>query len=171
MEAKDFYFEVCRDVSNTFYLITPKSYYDREGCLSDESGVANDILPAGFFELAESTYEFEGTPEEGRQKLLDIGMKEISFGFQAGEPSREADDEEYEDGDPDEEYENGDHEEKYDELDILLKEDGNNEPHPFDYKNVSTDKLIRHRKMMIETEAYEEAAKIRDELISRGVTE
>ncbi len=155
MKPKDFYFEVCRDVSNTFYLITPKSYYDREGCLSGESGIADSVLPQGFYELAESTYDFEGTPEEGRQILLNLGMKEISFGLQKGEVS--VNEEEFK--------------EEYDELDSLLKEDEKNEPHPFDYKNVSTDKLIRHRKMMIETEAYEEAAKIRDELISRGVIE
>jgi hypothetical protein len=158
MEPKDFYFELCRQVSGYFFLVTPKSYYDIEGCLSDKPGVAKEILPEGFYELKESTYQYEGTSETGRKILLDLGLKEISFGLQSGEPSRQSD-EDYDD----------DFQEEEDELDMLLKD--NEEPHPFDYKNISTDKLIRHRKIMIETEAFEEAAKIRDELISRGITE
>jgi hypothetical protein len=169
MEAKDFYFELSKQVSGYFFLITPKAYYDREGCLSDESGIADAVLPKGFYELTESTYEYEGTSEAGREILLSIGMKEISFGFQPGEPSAEVDDE---DDDEDDEFhprdEEGEQEE--DELDMLLKEDTSNEPHPFDYKNVSTDKLLRHLKMMLETDSFEEAAKIRDELTSRNVT-
>lgn len=158
MTPQDFYFELCREVSGTFYLITPKAYYDREGCLSDESGLADEILPSGFCELAESTYEYNGTPENGRQLLIDLGMKEISFGFQKGEPSNNEDT--LEDG---EDHEDG---EEYNELDELLKED-DSEYKAFDYKNLSTDKLLRHMRVMIDTEAFEEAAKIRDELNSR----
>lgn len=149
MEAKDFYFELRRQVSGYFFLITPKAFYDKEGVLSDESGVADAVLPKGFYELTKSTYEYEGTSETGRQILLNLGMKEISFGLESGEPSTKVSDE--------------------DELDNLLKE-VDNEPHPFDYKNVSTDKLIRHLKMMVETDSFEEAVKIRDELKSREVT-
>jgi hypothetical protein len=156
MEAKDFYFELCRQVSGYFFLITPKAYYDREGVLSDEPGVADTVLPKGFYELTKSTYEYEGTSEVGRQILLDLGMKEISFGLQPGEPSNKGSDEEYLEPDQDE-------------IDILLEE-MDNEPHPFDYKNVSTDKLLRHLKMMVDTDSFEEAAKIRDELQSRKTT-
>lgn len=155
MTPQDFYFELCREVSGTFYLITPKAYYDREGCLSDESGLADAILPSGFCELAESTYEYNGTPENGRQLLIDLGMKEISFGFQKGEPSNKEDT-----------LEDGEYQAEYDELDELLKED-DIEYKAFDYKNLSTDKLLRHMRVMIDTEAFEEAAKIRDELNSR----
>ncbi len=161
MEAKDFYFEVLRQVSGTTYLITPKLLYDTEGVLSDESGVADEVLPKGFYELTKSTYQFEGTAEDGRQILLDIGMKEISFGFQPGEPSVNSSNDE---GFPGEEVD----EEVEDELDILLKDV---EPDAFDYKNISTDKLMRHLSIMISTDAFEEAAKIRDELTSRGVNQ
>lgn len=164
MEAKDFYFELCRPVSGYYFLITPVSYYDTEGCLSDKANVADAVLPEGFYELSESTYEYEGTPEEGRKLLLALGMKEISFGLQLGEPSVQSNDEDdFYDGE--DEYDN----EKEDELDMLLKDDVSTEPHPFDYKNVSTDKLIRHMKMMVETDSFEEAAKIRDELNSRNI--
>ena len=158
MKPQDFYFELSKNEDEAFFLITPKAYYDKEGCLSDESGLADEILPSGFCELAESTYEYNGTPENGRQLLIDLGMKEISFGFQKGEPSNNEDT--LEDG---EDHEDG---EEYNELDELLKED-DSEYKAFDYKNLSTDKLLRHMRVMIDTEAFEEAAKIRDELNSR----
>ena len=159
MEPKDFYFELSRKVSGSFFLITPRLYYDTEGCLSDESGIADEVVPEGFYELQESTYEYQGTPEKGRELLIDIGMKEINFGLQPGEPSAES-------SDDDQEFEEDD---LKDEIDILLKNE--DEPHPFDYKNVSTDKLIRHLNVMLSTDAFEEAAKIRDELTSRNVTD
>lgn len=164
MEPKDFYFQLSRSEQGDFFLITPKEYYDREGALSDESGVADEVLPEGFAEAMESMYEYNGNPETGRQILLSLGMKEIDFGFGAGEPSAPPNDNE--DYEPNEE----DFDEDGDEIVRLLK-DNPDEPHPFDYKNVSTDMLIRHQKMMIETESFEEAAKIRDELISRGITQ
>jgi hypothetical protein len=162
MEAKDFYFQVSKGPDGEdFFYITPKEYYDREGGLSDESGVADEVLPEGFGETMESIYEYEGNSQVGRQILLSLGMKEINFGLDEGEPSVQRDDDEgY--------FYNGERieEEEYDELKELLK-DNSDEPHPFDYKNVSTDMLIRHKKMMVETEAYEEAAKIQEELNSR----
>ena len=165
MEAKDFYFEISRGVSGTFFLITPKDYYDQEGCLSDESGVADAVVPAGFYELTESTYEFEGTPEQGRQLLLNAGMKEISFGLQPGEASVKRD--EMEEGYEEDEF--FDERREYDDLDELLYKNSE-QPNPFDYKNVSTDKLLRHIQVMISTDSFEEAEKIKQELHSRGVT-
>ncbi len=167
MEPKDFYFELSKNEDQVFFLITPKKYYDTEGCLSDESGIADDVVPQGFCELAESTYEYDGNPETGRQLLISLGMKEIDFGFKPGDPSQEQTDneEEYDD-------ENAGEDEPEDEndLDSLLKSD-NAAIDQFDYKNISTDKLMRHIKMMLSTDAFEEAAKIRDELNSRGVHE
>lgn len=163
MEAKDFYFQVSKGPDGEdFFYITPKEYYDREGGLSDESGVADEVLPEGFGETMESIYEYEGNSQVGRQILLNLGMKEINFGLDEGEPSAPVND--------DEDYygQDEDMDDEEDELTSLLRDDG--EPHPFDYKNVSTDMLIRHKKMMVETEAYEEAAKIQEELNSRGVT-
>ncbi len=153
MQPKDFYFEYSKQAEEPCFLITPRTYYDLEGVLSDESGVADAVVPEGFYELAESMYEYDGNIEHGRQLLLDAGFQEISFGLTPGETSQ----------DTTEEY--NDEEEEYDEIDTLLQED--NEPHPFDYKNVSTDKLLRHLTVMVSTDAFEEAAKIRDELKSR----
>jgi hypothetical protein len=162
MEAKDFYFELCRKETDSYFLITPKSYYDKEGCLSDESGIADEALPKGFYELQESMYEYDGTSENGRQLLIDAGMKEISFGLGPGEPSSPGMDEEGE-------YEEDDEDYREDDLDTLLKDD--DQPNAFDYKNISSDKLLRHLNVMVSTDAFEEAAKIRDELNSRGITE
>lgn len=154
MSGEDFYFELLRQVSGNVFLITPKAYYDKEGCLSDKSGVADGILPAGFFELAESTFEFDGTPEGGRQLLLNLGMKEIKLSVEPGEPSSKGFDEEG-------------NEEEDDDLDMLLAE-GEEIPDAFDYKNIPTDKLMRHLSIMVSTEAFEEAAKIQAELNSRN---
>lgn len=159
-QSNGFYFQVINKASGTFYLITPKEVYDREGCLSDKSGVADKVLPAGFYELSESTYEYEGDIEKGRQLLLSIGMVEINFGLAPGEPSAKIN-----------ETEEWNEEERDDDLDELLNEAKGDEPHPFDYKNVSSDKLLRHIRVMIQTDAFEEAEKIKHELHSRGITE
>lgn len=160
MEARDFYFELVHKASGSIFLITPKNWYDVEGVLSGESGVADGIIPTTFEEILQSHYQYEGNVEIGRQILLDLGMTEISFGLQAGEPSSigetyEDDGEEYDD-----EHDNND-------IDSLLysvdKQD------EFDYKNLSTDKLMRHLNVMVSTDAFEEAAKIRDEINSRNV--
>lgn len=168
MEGKDFYFQLVKEESGEeYFLITSCEYYDKEGCLDDDSGVPDNILPEGFGEMAEAMYEYDGSANKGREILLSIGMKEINFGFEKGEPSASGDD--YREEENEMEDEEGEIAERYDDLDTLLND--KNEPNPFDYKNVSTDKLLRHRKVMVSTEAYEEAAKIRDELISRGVTD
>lgn len=169
MEAKDFYFELCKKETDSYYfLITPKSYYDKEGCLSDESGIADAVVPKGFFELQESMYEYDGMSEEGRHLLIGAGMKEISFGLGPGEPSSPEMDEEgeYDDEEVDEnEYNADDGGSEADDFDMLLRDD--DQPNDFDYKNISSDKLLRHLNIMISTDAFEEAAKIRDELKSR----
>lgn len=157
-KASDFYFQLSHNQEEEhFFLIVLRSFYDKEGCLSDESGVADEILPPGFGEACESTYEYDGNPELGRQLLLNLGMKEINFGFGAGEKSQTPDDQEYNEENPED-----------DEIDTLLYRDTSQlQINPFDYKNVSTDKLLRHLNVMISTEAYEEAAKIQTELNSR----
>lgn len=165
MEPKDFYFQLVEDAveePSAVFLITPKKYYDKEGCISDESGVADEVLPEGFGELMESHYEFDGNPKIGRDILINIGMTEINFGLTPGEPSAEPDDEEGYDDEDDE-----DNTEDLDDLDELLKDDNKIVPKSFDYANLSTDQLMRHKKMMISTEDYLEAAKIQNELNSR----
>lgn len=168
MEPKDFYFQLTHQASGSFFSITPKAVYDLDGCLSDESGVADEVLPEGFYELSESTYEYDGPVETGRQLLIDIGMKEIDFGFNNLVVPMESDEEHEEFHPRDEEGEEDDE----DDLDMLLAEgiipNINKE---IDYKNTATDKLLRHHKIMVMSESFEKAAEIRDELHSRGVTE
>jgi hypothetical protein len=158
MKGSDFYFQVINQASGTFFLITPISYYTQEGCLSDESDVAGDILPAstGFYELAESTYQYEGDLETGKKFLIDLGLIQIDFGFHNKvEPEKPNFEEEYLNEDEDE-------------LDILLKEDTAQKT--IDYTDMSTDKLLRHIKIMLLSESFEEAEKIKVELHSRGET-
>ena len=162
-KASDFYFQLSHNQEEGhFFLITPVSFYDKEGCLSDESGVADEILPPEFNEIAESTYEFDGPPEFGRQLLLNFGMKEIDFQFGAGEKSQPPNDD-YEIIEDEENQEDDENEIE----NLLYRTPKEDEINPFDYKNVSTDKLLRHLNVMISTEAYEEAAKIQTELNSR----
>jgi hypothetical protein len=83
MKPRDFYFQLCQgdDFPGHYFMITPKDYFDSEGALSDESGIADDVVPEGFGELSESTYEYDGDPLEGRRNLLALGFTEIDFGF------------------------------------------------------------------------------------------
>lgn len=157
MKGEDFYFQVSKKASGTFFLITPRGYYDAEGVLSDESGVADKVVPEGFYELAESTYQYKGEVETGKQLLLEIGMTEIDFGFDDPVTPNENFGEEL-DRDVAEEQD----------IDYLLNKE---EEKIFNYSNTSTDKLLRHLKIMLMSDSFEEAAKIRDELNSRGVTE
>src|ERR1035437_6713907 len=159
MEPKDFYFQLelaPQENPPAAFLITLKKYYDAEGVLSDESGIADEILPEGFGELMESTYEFDGNPQTGREILLNLGMIEIDFGFGQGEIPNEHHDEGEEQNEEDEE-----------DLDALLGQDNPIKNSSFDYKNLSTDKLLRHKKVMVDNEDYMEAAKIQKELDSR----
>jgi len=165
MEGKDFYFQMVNEASGTIFYITPKKYYDTEGCLSDESGVANAIVPKGFYELQESTYQFEGSSDTGKSLLVSLEMIEIDFGLHTPATPMNGN----QNNDIEEEYTE---EHEYDDLDTLLEDKlPGDEIDPLDYKNTSTAKLLRHIKMMLRTESFEEAEKIKTELHSRGVTE
>jgi len=91
MKPDEFYFQLCYNEPTEFspdhfFTITPKAYFDAEGYLSDESGLADEALPIGFFEVMESTYEYEGDPLDGRNKLLEFGFTEINFNLGECEP-------------------------------------------------------------------------------------
>lgn len=195
MNGKDFYFQLIKE-PKPYFLITPKIYYDREGCLSDESGIADGILPMNFSEETESTFSFLGNQDAGRELLLASGFIEIDFGFGAVEPTDDPEDE----YDPDDNNDDEDEEEtpeddevdnrarhrvpnrqinnfpisingdKMDDIDSLLNEKEENQPvaNAFDYKNKTTAELIRHKKVMVASESYLEAAKIQTELETRG---
>lgn len=171
MKPEDFYFQLvhCPQTEPDYvFIVTPRLYYDSEGCLSDESGIADEVMPNGFGELMESYYEYNGNAQVGRQILLAAGFKEIDFGLNNPVPPMQNGDDE-EDYHEEEANEDDISDEKYEQdIDYLLK---HGESKPFDYKNTSTDKLLRHLKIMLMSDSFEEAAKIRDELISRNVTE
>ena len=57
-----------QDLPTTVFAITPKEFFDAEGCLSDEH-FDEDEIPKGFFNLMESTFEFNGTRAEGEVLL------------------------------------------------------------------------------------------------------
>jgi len=166
MEPKDLYFQLVEDVTAdppAYFIITPKKYYDAEGCLSDESGFTEGVLP-DFHELAESMFEFDGTPQLGRDILLNLGVTEINFGLNNSvEPIQVDEDEDYDEG---QDYREEEEEDEND-LDELLKDDNKVIPKSFDYANLSTDQLMRHKKVMVDNEDYMEAAKIQKELDSR----
>ena len=164
MKASDFYFQLINDPSSDpscFFLITPRLYYDSEGCLSDESGLADEVLPNKFVELAESTFEYNGPTEHGRQTLIDAGFVEINFGLDSVKPVENLEGED--------DYEETEEEEEEDENDIdyLLKQDDVKSSHNLDYSNLPSSQLERHLKAMIQTESFLEAAKIKKELDSR----
>jgi len=170
MEPKDLYFQLVEDVTAdppAYFIITPKKYYDAEGCLSDESGFTEGVLPENFYELAESMFEFEGTPQLGRDILLNLGVTEINFGFNNPVEPIKGGDEDYDEGQDYGDEDDEENTEDLDDLDELLKDDNKVIPKSFDYKNLSTDQLLRHKKVMVDNEDYMEAAKIQKELDSR----
>ena len=164
MEPKELYFQLVEDVTAdppAYFIITPKQYYDAEGCLSDESGFTEGVLPENFYELAESMFEFDGNPQLGRDILLNLGVTEINFGFNNPVEPVQGGDDDYDEG---QDYHEEDEE---NDLDELLKDDNKVIKKSFDYANLSTDQLMRHKKVMVDNEDYMEAAKIQKELDSR----
>jgi hypothetical protein len=276
MEGRDFYYQMMtNDDKSVVFLITPKKFYDTEGCLIDVAGAANEILPRGFTEMQPSFFRYNGNNVAiGKEMLQTIGMIEINFGLTSVKPNKsreheadlednDEDEEHFEEGpanvnhgprveedpyeddeevdedddDEEEEPEPEDDEEDFDnehedeehlpppngERPVIIPRLGNlnlgpgafnnanqpaNNPPPppananvpsrplpvvnetsndldellsdasiqkketnsgFDYSGMATDALLRHRKVMIDTESYMEAAKIQAELDSRGI--
>jgi hypothetical protein len=273
MEGKEFYYQVMNDSDGkAVFLITPKAFYDTEGCLFDSMGAVNEILPRGFQEYKPSYFSFPGDPAIAKQMLMVLGMTEINFGLTSVKPHKSTehlneeddDDEGYDDDDDEGDYDDDDepddddevdaglhgprveeqpfynpidaeehekHEEMDEEdidpnprvnppinpiqinadinrlglplhfgrpqnptpnnlppnkqtpppaplpqndsgdLDELLKEAAGTKEHKgFDYKNMSTAALLRHKTVMINTESYMEASKIQKELDARNIT-
>ena len=79
MKAQDFYFQIGVHPKDEYcpvtFLITPKAYYDVHTCL-DDSGDEPDNLPEGFSQMSESCFEYNGLPSAGRKKLIDVGAME-----------------------------------------------------------------------------------------------
>ena len=64
------------DVVGPVFAITPTAYWKRHGYLYDDHF---DIPDKRFVALMESYYEFDGSLEEGRQALLDLGYEEDEY--------------------------------------------------------------------------------------------
>lgn len=54
--------------------ICSRWYWEQHGHLDDRSLATRYVQPMGFYELSESTYEFDGTPEQARRVLANAGM-------------------------------------------------------------------------------------------------
>lgn len=55
--------------------IVSKSFWDANKCLNDR-GIPDGVMPAGFYELCESTYEFDGSTQDGINVLNAAGFVE-----------------------------------------------------------------------------------------------
>ena len=270
MEGKEFYFQMMtNDDQSVVFLITPKKYYDTEGCLLDVMGAATEVLPNGFTEVQPSFFKYGGrTPDVGKEMLQTKGMTEINFGLTSVKPNKsreheadmaDEDDEEHlpppainhgprveeevyeepdidEDGhdeddpEPNDGEEDDEDEEHHDDdeflennprvegerpviipkignlnlgpgtnaanpinnqplppaggpsrpipaatsndLDELLSEastDKTNTSNFKDYSTMATDALLRHKKIMLDTESYMEVSRIQKELDARNI--
>jgi hypothetical protein len=74
-ELSDFYFAFVDSYDERAVTVTTKDYWDKEGYVDDQS-YANPYVPDELMELMESLYEFEGTEEETRKRLLALGFTE-----------------------------------------------------------------------------------------------
>lgn len=76
---KRYYFQAYPDPdSGTIFLIAEKTHFDKTGYFDDDirDDLEDTLGPLGFYDLEETTYEYDGPPEDGRQKLLQLGMVE-----------------------------------------------------------------------------------------------
>ena len=84
MRAKNYYF--CLDKINEdstisdgydpyFFVIVSIKYWEKYGYLDDRGGEP-DCLPDGFYECAESIFEYSGSPLQGRLLLIKAGFVE-----------------------------------------------------------------------------------------------
>lgn len=79
-DPKDYYFRFDPNVGGSdgpYFSITPKEFFDFEGCLLDnELGIDNLLMSHNFMGLTDSMYEYKGDPVVGRNELLKLGLVE-----------------------------------------------------------------------------------------------
>ena len=79
-DPKDYYFRMDLNVGGIdgpYFSITPKSYFDLEGCLlDDELGIDSLLYSNKFYCMTDSAYEYDGDPNTGRNVLLSLGLIE-----------------------------------------------------------------------------------------------
>lgn len=78
MKASDFVFCVNNSEGDEYitFPITSTEYWNENGCICDgqEDHDVRELLPDGFSNSMEGTWEYNGAAEEGKQKLLDAGF-------------------------------------------------------------------------------------------------
>jgi len=78
LESYDFYFQLADETAEDgghYFMITPKAYFDTNGCLFDDHFSMN-IFPPSFESLCESIFRYDGDPQVGRQLLIKAGFIE-----------------------------------------------------------------------------------------------
>src|SRR5271167_4049365 len=79
-KPSDFYFSVKEGLEvvggDTMVAIVPKVYFQKEGCMWDQSMFLEHILPDDLGECMTSCWETERSAEEVRQDLLTRGFEE-----------------------------------------------------------------------------------------------
>jgi hypothetical protein len=84
-EYKPSNFVFIADAEGEAFYITPKEYWRSENCVYDQHIEIDHLLPAGFDQAAESYFLYSGNFDDGRELLIQIGMKEVSFDSEEGE--------------------------------------------------------------------------------------
>lgn len=59
-----------------WFLITPKEFWDAHGHMYDQHIECEQLEHAGFYDLDECSWEYDGDPERGREVLLQLGLEE-----------------------------------------------------------------------------------------------
>lgn len=80
-DPSDYYFRIDEGEYDgaTFVFITPKSYYNNNHCLLDtELEIDAQIMMAGLGYETDSTYSYEGDPDQARKICRRLGMEEKS---------------------------------------------------------------------------------------------
>ena len=75
---EDYYFWLENDIDGIRrFSITPKEHYDEENCLLDtELEIDSLLYENGMMSICDSTFEYNGSPEEGMALLLKLGLTE-----------------------------------------------------------------------------------------------
>lgn len=78
LKPNEYYFQQVRDDDEDIFLITPKEYFDTNGCLPDLY-MPQQAFPPGFYELCDATFEYDGDSAKGRDLLLAAGFIELKM--------------------------------------------------------------------------------------------
>ena len=78
LKPGDYYFQLDAEkdgFEEDRFFVTPKVYYDNYGYLLD-NWIPMGVFPSGFAQTCDSTYEYNGNAQVGRQLLLNAGFIE-----------------------------------------------------------------------------------------------